>query len=176
LKIGLAAGGIVSETGGSDMSVIPLFDLILDQLLAEGSSAKGARKTSRASRGQRAIVAKLVQAALVDLEQIRVLDDAIDRDVRSGSDRFYKKASEGIRDIYEKWYRHAKLVLERLDRIEAKGPRVKLRDQLRDEYGWIGAMLDITPQKIAHAMAQVRRGQVRTAKEVRDELRARVRR
>ena len=45
----------------------------------------------------------------------------------------------------------------------------------RDAYGRVRARLKLTPEMITHAMEQIRQGQAVPMKELRDELRARVR-
>lgn len=83
--------------------------------------------------------------------------------------------TRSLYDLFKNWAAEASQVLERADRIRAVGVPVARLRELNEAYGRVVARLTLTPDMIARAMDQVRRGEAIPAKELRDDLRARLR-
>lgn len=85
------------------------------------------------------------------------------------------KINRLLDEIYRAWAAEAEQVLERIRRLRAAGHRLEHAEALEKAYGCARARLELTPEMIARATQQARQGQVIPLKELRDELRARVR-
>jgi hypothetical protein len=75
--------------------------------------------------------------------------------------------------MYENWAADARQVLDRVRQMAASGRSIANLEDLEDAYGRVRARLGLTPEMVSQAMAQVRQGQARPLKDLRDELFAR---
>src|SRR5215213_7215567 len=69
-------------------------------------------------------------------------------------------ASERLHEAWRRWADGAEALLRLAEALRAAGHPVALLDDLRDEVGHVSAMLQLTPETIAHRREQVRRGDV----------------
>jgi hypothetical protein len=77
--------------------------------------------------------------------------------------------------LYFQWADEAEQVLERADALARPDRRIAGLKELNEAFGRARARLTVTPEQIARAKEQARRGQIVPAKELRDELHARLR-
>jgi hypothetical protein len=149
----------------SIMTAVGLFDILAsDQIIAADAA--------RSSDQLRQLAEKLIAASLADLERVReyesnlampqVHDPAVDL-----------KLSRSIWQLYKDWAADAEQVLGRARSL--MGVHVEGAERLDDAIGRILARVSVAPEQIAKAKQQVREGQFIPAKELRDELNARLR-
>lgn len=116
----------------------------------------------------------LVAAALADFERLREYEQ------KFATARLSEPAQELERDravwrLYAEWADDAEQVLSRARARAAAGAPILGLDRLDDAIGRVRARLSVTPEQLASAREQVRQGQFVPAKELRDELHARLR-
>lgn len=80
-----------------------------------------------------------------------------------------------IWQLYKEWVVAADELYQRARSLRRPGITVQGIDSLNDEIGRIQARLTVKPEQIAKARQQVRDGHIVPAKELRDELNARLR-
>ncbi len=83
--------------------------------------------------------------------------------------------ARSIHALHAQWAVEAEQILSRVRQLMESGCRVPKADVLQDAIGLARARLQLTPEKIAGAMDQVQSGQFIPARELRNELDARVR-
>ena len=150
------------------MTAVSLFDLL-------------ARAGSDADRGDRVagerlvqFAQRLVEEALADWERVRRYEEQFGS-ADWGPGGLGLEVTRSLYSMYEKWAADAEQVLARTRHLASGGRIVASAESLEDAYGRVRARLKLTPDMLARAMEQVRQGQTIPARELRDELRARVR-
>ena len=147
------------------MTAVALFDVVAEEMT--GSDAGQTRQVLARLAG------RLIDAALADLRRIE------DDERQFGSPTLESPAAvELLRSVYrlfELWAGEAEQVLTRVRRLVASGHPIPQAEALEDAYARVRARLNLTPEQIARAIEQVRRGQTVSGQELRDELRARIR-
>lgn len=83
--------------------------------------------------------------------------------------------NRSLYETYQKWSAEATKVLEQTRKLAAAGQSIAQAEELEQAYARMQARLKLTPDMFERAMAQSRRGEGIPMKELRDELRARVR-
>lgn len=148
------------------MTVVPLFDLLERQEQAAADAApQGGRPSVR-------LVERAAAALREDFRRLRELEREFGN--AADDDAAELELLRSVWRMFDDWAREAEQVLARLGRVETAGRVVPHADGLRDDYGFARARLSITPEQVIRAKQQVRRGEVVSAKELRDELRARM--
>jgi hypothetical protein len=115
----------------------------------------------------------LSTSAIEDLRRIEHYEERF----LTASDRSDETELELLRSIwrlYDSWAQETEQLLERTHKLAAAGKQVASAGTLEDEYGWVRARLGLTPERIMHSRRQAREGQLIPAKELRDELNARL--
>jgi hypothetical protein len=148
------------------MTALSLFDLLARADAAgQGDSARLARFGDR-----------LVESALVDLERLRRDEqDVIAARAGSQGDGLDQEVLRSLWDLYAGWAQDAEHVLTRVRRLAADGHPMHDLNRLEDAYGAVRARLSVAPEDVLQAREAVRQGKAVPAKELRDELRARLR-
>lgn len=144
------------------MTAIPLFDALARE---DRPAAPGGGRAA-------ALAARFVEALLADWQPIRQIQNEFgpaDWDNPATA----TEVEKSIYRLFESWAADAEQVLLRLRWLAAAGRPVA--GALEDAYGLAAARLRFTPERLATAMEQVRRGEFTPAKELKDELHARLR-
>jgi phage/plasmid-associated DNA primase len=145
------------------MTAVPLFDILAH---SQGSDADGPRLAQLAE--------KLVESALADWQ--RVLDyEQQFSSAELATPALESQFNQSIYRIYQEWAADAEQILQRTRSLAARGYPVENGRALEDAHGRVGARLKLTPQMLARATEQVRRGETTPIEELRNELRSRVR-
>lgn len=151
------------------MSAVGLFDVLSrEQLLSQPA---GAAPDGRLTE----FAASLVASALADLQRIREYEK-LARDIDTTNPALELEILRLIWRLYEEWATEADNVFARASALKRSGIPVPATDQLDDAIGRTRARLSITPEQIARSREQARTGQCVPAKELRDELHARIHR
>jgi hypothetical protein len=116
---------------------------------------------------------KLVAASLADFTRVREYEEqfAWAAPPREPADDL--EVMQTVSRLYATWANEAEQVLARVGLLG--GRRLAGVDELRDAVGRTRARLTVTPEQLARAKEQVRQGRIVPAKELRDELHARLR-
>lgn len=119
---------------------------------------------------------RLIESALLDLERLRADEQQVIAP-RAGDhdDGLDAELARSLRDLYSRWAHDAEQVLVRVRRMAAAGQPVRDAERLEDAYGAVRARLSVPPETLLRAREQVHQGAAIPAKELRDELRARLR-
>jgi hypothetical protein len=150
------------------MTAVSLFDL-----LARAGAGAGNGERARDERLMQ-FAQGLVEEALADWERVRRYEEEFtSADWEPGG--LGLEVTRSLYSMYEKWAADAEQVLARTRELATQGWAVASAESLEDAYGRVKARLKLTPEMVARAMEQVRQGQTVPAKELRDELRARIR-
>jgi hypothetical protein len=152
------------------MSALPL----LDYALSSSSGPKGQRQSRRSKDRLTQFAQSLVQSVLDDLERVRLFETAVETAEEEDNFRFDRDVAVLVRYGYEECMKRAEQVLQRVDRLQARGHKIKGAEKLRDAHGELAAMLGVSLEDIAHAQQQANHGKVHPAAELRNELRARL--
>jgi hypothetical protein len=120
---------------------------------------------------------RLVDAALADLQRLRDDERAFTaaRADDAGDDGLEPDLLRSLWQLYAQWASDAEQVLTRVRGLNSAGQSVRDADRLEDAHGSVRARLGVTPEQVLRAREQVQRGQAIPAKELRDDLRARLR-
>jgi hypothetical protein len=151
------------------MTAVSLFDVMARQETGFGNAAKTARLAALASR--------LVQEAREEYRRLREYEQEFGQFTELEDRPYGDRELELLRSIwrmFDRWAETAEEVLGRADQLAAVGETIPHLEQLRDDYGAVRARLSVTPEQIMHADHQAQNGETFTAKELRDELRARL--
>jgi hypothetical protein len=146
------------------MTAIPLFDALARE---DRPAAPGGGRAA-------ALAARLVEALLADWQRLRQFQEEF-APANWDDPAAAMEVETSIYRLFEAWAAEAEQVLVRLRRLAAAGHPVAGAEALEDACGQAAARLRFTPERMARAMEQVRRGEFTPAKELRDELRARLR-
>jgi hypothetical protein len=120
------------------------------------------------------LAAQLVESALADWNQLRQYES--DFTPFDWSDAAAAMSIEqSIYALHQQWAEEAEQVVCRAKKLSGAGHDVPKTGLLEDALWLTRARLQMTPQEMARAMEQVKQGQCTPAKELRDELRARLR-
>jgi hypothetical protein len=152
------------------MSALPL----LDYALSSTTKRKG-RASSRQAKGRLTQFAQsLVQSVLDDLERVRLFETAVQPSEDDDAFRFDRDVAVLVRYGYEECMKRAEQVLQRVDRLQARGHKIKGAEKLRDAHGELAAMLNVSLEDIARAQEQANHGKLQPGAELRNELRAKL--
>lgn len=148
------------------MTAVALFDVL-------AGDAAAANDAPRADAQLLALAQKLVANGLTSLKQLE--DDerqfawSVERDPAADL-----QVMRTVWRLYLEWSDEAERVLARV-RTLRHPEKVARVGELHDAFGRIRARLTVTPEQLARAKEQVRQGQIVPAKELRNELHARLR-
>ena len=152
------------------MSSLPLLDYALSS-----TGGSGGRRGARQSKGRLTQFAQsLVQSVLDDVERVRLFERAVEPSADDDAVRFDRDVAVLVRYSYEECMKRAEQILQRVDRLQSRGHKIKGAEKLRDAHGELAAMLDVSLEDIAHAQQQANHGKAHPASELRNELRARL--
>jgi hypothetical protein len=148
------------------MTAVSLFDVLARRDCSAGADAKAAL----ANLG--ALAEKLVANSLADYARVREYEEQFAWSVpREPSDDL--EVMQSVSRLYSDWANEAAEILDRVASLG--GRRLAGAGELHDALGRTRARLTVTPEQIAKAKEQVRQGRIVPAKELRDELHARLR-
>ena len=150
------------------MTAVSLFDTLARQ--QAGPAMNDAELMSRRT----ALAEKLVASALADLQRAREYEQLL----KSGTDGAGLLAGsllESVGRLYGEWADEADQVVARVRSLGSQGAAIPGVSQLDDAIGRTRARLNVLPALLAGAIEQAHQGQFVPAKELRDELRARIR-
>jgi hypothetical protein len=150
------------------MTVVSLFDMIerQDRTATTPDADAGARL--------RHVAEALVRSLLLDLERLGQ-DERELTPIAAGNPELELELWKSLWSRHRQWADEAEQVLDRVRRMGEGSDRVADFNRLESAYARTMARLSATPERLASAMGQVRRGEVVSAKELRDELRTRLR-
>jgi len=151
------------------MTAVSLFDVMARQDTGPGDAGRTARLAALASR--------LVQEARDEYRRLRQYEQEFGQFAEIQDKPYGAKELELLRSIwrmFDRWAEATEEILGRADQMAAAGQNVPQIEELRDDYGAVRARLSVTPEQIMHADQQAHNGEAFTAKELRDELRARL--
>ena len=151
------------------MTAVHLFDALAT---SEGSNPP--RDNDGTTDGLTRLAEKLVVASLDDIRRIREYEQQFVLGVKRQPVADLA-ARRSVWDMLAAWADDAEQVLVRAKSVARSGAPVPGTDQLDDAIGRVRARLTVTPEQIVIAKEQVRQGQFVPAKELRDELHARLR-
>jgi hypothetical protein len=120
------------------------------------------------------LAAQLVESSLADWQRVRQYES----DFSSGDLDALSHVVEidrSIHALHSQWLAEAEEVHSRVKRFSAASGSVPRMKELEDAIGFTHARLKATPEQLIDALEQVKRGEVIPAKELRDELNARLR-
>lgn len=116
----------------------------------------------------------LVESSLADLQRLWSYErDFVNTRQMHATEEVELRRS--IWQLFRDWADDAKQVRDRTRALEKSAITVEGSNRLEELLGNVEARLSVTPEKIAAAAAQARDGQFIPAKELRDELHARLR-
>lgn len=145
------------------MTVVSLFDAV-----AESSGGLDAHTEGVLAR----FVGRLVTDVLADLDQLAEYERDFVTQSREASQEL--EVRRRVWQVYAEWAQRAQSVLDRARSYAGKDLAAEI-DQLDRAIGRVQARLMVTPEQTARAIEDARQGRVIPAKELRDELRARLR-
>jgi len=146
------------------MTAVALFDA----LAAE--EANGPRADERREQ----LAARLVESSLSDWQRVRQYEDDFSPANFDDLERV-REIDRSICAMHSQWLAEAEEVCARARQVAAGGRTVPKIDELENAIGFTQARLMATPGQFVRAIEQVKRGEVIPAKEMRDELNARLR-
>jgi len=148
------------------MTAVSLFDVLARRDCGAGADAKA----PMANLG--ALAEKLVANSLTDFARVTEYEEQFAWSVvREPQEDL--EVMRTVSRLYADWADEAAQVLDRVASLG--GRRLAGADELHDALGRTRARLTVTPEQIAKAKEQVRQGRIVPAKELRDELHARLR-
>ncbi len=151
------------------MTAVSLFDALSDE-------SRGPKLTDAEILSRRAAMAeKLVTSALDDLKRIGEYERLCASAVTTNPPPLTPALGDSLHDLYCQWITEADAVAVRARVLRDQGVRIAAADQLDDALGRTRARVVVSPEQIASATAQAREGQFISSRELRDELRARLR-
>lgn len=118
------------------------------------------------------VAARLVQSALVELDQIEKLDDSL---VPVDPLQFDRATVQLLRDAYERWVVQSESLIDRIDQLEPQLGHVPDAQRLRDACGKTRARLSISIDQMEQSMRALGQNRLVPSEEVRRELRLPVR-
>lgn len=143
---------------------------LFDALARDARSGTARRDPAQLST----LAEKMIGVSLSDLDHLRgyeqdlrlgeINDSALESELRRTIWQLYKEWAIGAQDLYQ-----------RAKSLRRDGQAIAGVDRLNDEIGKIEARLTVTPEKTLKARQQAREGHIIPAKELRDELNARLR-
>jgi hypothetical protein len=143
---------------------------LLDALSGGTPAAGDPARTAQTAR----LAATFVDSALADWQ--RVLDCEQQLASTPFADESHEaRVNRSLYQAYQQWSAEAGRVLARARELAAAGFPVQGAQALEQAHGRAAARLKLTPEMMERATAQARRGEGVPLKELRDELRARVR-
>jgi hypothetical protein len=117
---------------------------------------------------------KMISVCLSDLGHLRGYEQDLSLTTVSGS-KLELELRQTIWQLYKEWAAAADELYQRARLLQFRGVSVQGIDHLNDEIGRIQARLTVKPEQLVKARQQVRNGQIIPAKELRDELNAKLR-
>jgi hypothetical protein len=150
------------------MTAVSLFDV-----LARRGSV-GAAGANAAPADLIAFAEKLVAGSLADFARVRDYEEQFAWSARREPQEDLE-VMRTVAGLYADWADEAAQVIKRVESLGGGSRRIAGIEELHDALGRTRARLTVTPEQIANAKEQVRQGRVVPAKELRDELHARLR-
>ena len=145
------------------MTAVPLFDLLARE------------KTFTQTESSLAQLAQsLVDNALADWKRLKEYEERYSPGLNDDP-ALALKISQSIYEMFRQWAGEAEQVLARVRNLKSSGQVTTNINDLLDAHGFAMARLNFPPEKLMRAMEQVRRGELVSAEELRNELRARLR-
>lgn len=152
------------------MTVVSLFDVVERQ----DRAARNPDPHTGTGARLRHVADALVRSLLLDLERL-AQDERELAPIAAGNPELELELWKSLWKRHRQWADEAEQVLDRIRRMGEERNQVADFDRLEAAYARTKARLSVTPERLASAMGQVRRGEVVSAKELRDELRTRLR-
>ena len=148
------------------MTATSLFDLLAR------SAASGNQRSAQLAR----FADRLVASVLTDLDRLRADEQAI-LSARAGEedDGLDLEVVRSLWDLYAHWSQDAEQVIARVRPLVSDADTTRQLDRLEDAYGSVKARLSVRPEAVVQGREQVRQGAGISARELRDELRTRLR-
>jgi hypothetical protein len=145
------------------MTALSLFDVVARE-------DRGARAGPGAASELARAATQLVSDSLADLQRIRSDEEQL---TSSSSEPVCRPdVIRAIWQLYREWADDAEEVLSRAKSVDKSLQGI---EQLDDAIGRVLARLSVTPDQTIRGLEQAIRGEIVPAKELRDELRARLR-
>lgn len=135
------------------MVALPLFDVVLSSDRAERSVG---------------VAARLIDAAIADLRQIRELEEGL---APAGLTQFDRQSVALLRGMYEQWAHNTQSLLDRASQAERRFGKVQGIDALRDQLGHTLAMLSVSIDDMEAGRSDILDGRTVSEEEVRRGLR-----
>jgi hypothetical protein len=151
------------------MTAVALFDALSEE--PRGPKLADAEILSRRA----AMAEKLVASALNDLKRIGEYERLCASTATTEPPSLTPALGNSLHDLYTQWVSEADAIALRARTLQGQGVRIVAADKLDDAIGQTRARVSVTPEQIALATAQARQGQFVPSRELRDELRARLR-
>ena len=120
------------------------------------------------------LASRLVESSVADCERIERYESDF-TPANLDDLKLVYEIDQSIHGLYSQWIGEAEQVYARGRRLESEGHVIPKITDLGDAIGRTRARLKMTPESLIHALEQVKRGEVIPAKELRDELNARLR-
>lgn len=147
------------------MSSIPLFDYALSS-----ANRLSSREQTRLTR----FAESLVKSVLDDVDRLELFEESVPANPSGGEAKFDYDVAVLLRYNYEECVKRAEQVLQRVERLEARGQKVKGAERLRDAHGRLAAMMSISLDKLMGVEKPSRKQKVHPASELRHELQNRL--
>jgi hypothetical protein len=150
------------------MTAVGLLDVLARQCSTSGNlDADESRQLTR-------LAAELIESSLADLQRLKNYErQYVTHQVAGPEEELELRRL--IWDLLRQWADDATHLLNGVKSLLHAGLTIEGLNALDDALGRVEARLTVTPQQIAAAIAQAREGQFIPAKELRDELHARLR-
>jgi len=145
------------------MTAVALFDAV-----ARECSVRRIDPIAESELGKLAV--RMMHDSLTDFHRIRSYDDRLA--MSSPEPVCRPDVVRALWQLYRRWADDAEQVLARAKSVDKSLQGI---EQLNDAIGRVLARLSVTPDQTIRAMEQAMRGEVVPIKELRDELRARLR-
>ena len=149
------------------MTAVGLLDLLFRQ--RDASTGQCLHDTGSLSQ----LAGELVNSSLADLERLGRYEREFVTE-RQGSADHELDLRRFIWELLRDWVTDAAEIYDRVHSLSKSVPPAQL-GRLGDAIGFVRARLSVKPEQTAAAVTQAREGQFIPAKELRDELHARVR-
>jgi len=152
------------------MSTLPLLDYALSSNRIRGAGQR------RKSNGQLTQFAEsIVKSVLDEIDGVSLFEKSVENGKPDEHDfTFDRDIAVLVRYSYEECIKQAEQVLQRVNRLEQRGYKIKGAEKLRDEQGRLSAMLSVSLEDVDEAMGHASQGKVRSLGELRNELQARL--
>jgi hypothetical protein len=149
------------------MTAVGLLDLLARQ--RDASTGQCLHDTDSLAH----LAGELVSSSLMDFERLTRYEREFVSECRGSADHELD-LRRSIWELFQDWLADAAEIYDRVPLLSKSVPGSQL-GQLSDAIGFVRARLSVKPEQTATAVTQAREGQFIPAKELRDELHARLR-